>query len=95
MASKRTTKCNWAGCIFAIEYLCPDIAKALVLLKAHIMRHEAIQAKFLKGLHDMTMEEGIKLIRSSPKSEPPISLIQGDQPFKDALTMLPSNSLTT
>ena len=95
MASKRTTKCNWAGCIFAIEYLCPDIAKALVLLKAHRMRHEAIQAKFLKGLHDMTMEEGIKLARSNPKSEPPISLIQGDQPFTDALVMLPSNSLTT
>ena len=77
MASKRTTKCNWAGCIFAIEYLCPDIAKALVLLKAHRMRHKALEARFLEGMYEMTTEEGSLI---------PIKITEHtDQPSTEAL----------
>ena len=100
MASIKTTQCTWPGCAFSIDYLYSDIGKALVLLRAHKMRHEASLATIIKlseGLIEMTVKERINLHRTRPKFEPPISLIpieiteHTDQPSTEALVAQPSD----
>ena len=100
MASIKTTQCTWPGCAFSIDYLYSDIGKALVLLRAHKMRHEVSLATIIKlseGLIEMTVKERINLHRTRPKFEPPISLIpieiteHTDQPSTEALVAQPSN----